>query len=39
MSSRPIMLPGRHVINAGIGGLIVLLLLWFIVTQSRWRSR
>ena len=34
MSSRPIMLPGRHVINSGIGGLIVLLLLWFIVTQS-----
>ena len=34
MSSRPIMLPGRHVINAGIGGLIVLLLIWFIATES-----
>ena len=30
MSSRPIMLPGRHVINGGIGALIVLLLIWFI---------
>jgi NAD(P) transhydrogenase subunit beta len=34
MSSRPIMLPGRHVINAGIGGLILLLLVWFIATES-----
>ncbi len=34
MSSRPIMLPGRHVINAGIGGVILLLLVWFIATQS-----
>ncbi|MFZ1429666.1 MAG: NAD(P)(+) transhydrogenase (Re/Si-specific) subunit beta, partial [Geminicoccaceae bacterium] len=34
MSSRPIMLPGRHVINAGIGGLILLLLIWFIASQS-----
>ena len=34
MSSRPIMLPGRHVINGGIGALIVLLLIWFIATES-----
>ncbi len=34
MSSRPIMLPGRHIINGGIGALIVLLLIWFIASQS-----
>jgi H+-translocating NAD(P) transhydrogenase subunit beta len=34
MSSRPILLPGRHVINAGIGGLILALLIWFIATES-----
>ena len=33
MSSRPIMLPGRHVINSAIGGAIVLLLIWFIATE------
>ena len=33
MSSRPIMLPGRHTINAAIGGAIVLLLIWFIATE------
>jgi len=34
MSSRPILLPGRHVINAGIGALIVVLLIWFIASES-----
>ena len=33
MSSRPIMLPGRHVINGAIGAAIVLLLIWFIATE------
>ena len=32
MSSKPILLPGRHTINAAIGGLIVLFLIWFIAT-------
>ncbi|MFL5336126.1 MAG: NAD(P)(+) transhydrogenase (Re/Si-specific) subunit beta [Geminicoccaceae bacterium] len=32
MSSKPILLPGRHVINSVIGALIVLLLIWFIAT-------
>ncbi|MEK0085454.1 NAD(P)(+) transhydrogenase (Re/Si-specific) subunit beta [Benzoatithermus flavus] len=34
MSSRPILLPGRHAINMTIGALIVLLLLWFIAAES-----
>jgi len=33
MSSKPIMLPGRHMINSAIGGAIVLLLIWFIATE------
>ena len=33
MSSKPIMLPGRHVINSAIGAAIVLLLIWFVATQ------
>ena len=32
MSSKPIMLPGRHVINGALGAAIVLLLIWFIAT-------
>jgi NAD(P) transhydrogenase subunit beta len=32
MSSKPIMLPGRHTINIVVGGLILLLLIWFIAT-------
>ena len=32
MSSRPILLPGRHVINAAVGAAILLLLIWFIAT-------
>ena len=32
MSSRPILLPGRHVINAVVGAAILLLLIWFIAT-------
>jgi NAD(P) transhydrogenase subunit beta len=34
MSSRPIMLPGRHPINLAIGAAILLLLVWFIAGQS-----
>ncbi len=34
MSSRPIMLPGRHVINAGLGLLILVLLALFVATES-----
>ncbi|MCX7629091.1 MAG: NAD(P)(+) transhydrogenase (Re/Si-specific) subunit beta [Geminicoccaceae bacterium] len=34
MSSRPILLPGRHWINAGIGAALVLLLLLFMVSES-----
>jgi NAD(P) transhydrogenase subunit beta len=34
MSSRPILLPGRHVINSAIGAAIVLLLVWFIVSEQ-----
>ena len=34
MSSRPIMLPGRHAINIAIGAAIVALLAWFIVNES-----
>ena len=34
MSSRPILLPGRHAINTGLGAAIVLLLVWFIVNES-----
>jgi H+-translocating NAD(P) transhydrogenase subunit beta len=32
MSSKPILLPGRHVINSLVAALIVLLLIWFIAT-------
>jgi H+-translocating NAD(P) transhydrogenase subunit beta len=32
MSSKPILLPGRHVINSVVAALIVLLLIWFIAT-------
>ena len=34
MSSRPIMLPGRHAINARRRRLILLLLVWFIASES-----
>jgi H+-translocating NAD(P) transhydrogenase subunit beta len=34
MSSRPIMLPGRHAINAGLGLLILVLLALFVATES-----
>ena len=34
MSSRPILLPGRHIINIAIGAAIVGLLVWFIANQS-----
>ncbi|MFO1035360.1 MAG: NAD(P)(+) transhydrogenase (Re/Si-specific) subunit beta [Geminicoccaceae bacterium] len=34
MSSRPIMLPGRHVINIAIAAVILLLLVWFIASAS-----
>jgi H+-translocating NAD(P) transhydrogenase subunit beta len=33
MSSRPIILPGRHVINGAIGAVILLLLVWFVATE------
>jgi H+-translocating NAD(P) transhydrogenase subunit beta len=36
MSSRPIMLPARHVINAGIGIAILLILAWFVAGESGW---
>ncbi len=32
MSSKPIILPGRHVINGALGAAIVLFLIWFIAT-------
>jgi NAD(P) transhydrogenase subunit beta len=32
MSSRPILLPGRHAINLAVGGLILLLLVWFVAS-------
>ena len=34
MSSRPIMLPGRHGINIALGALIVLLLAWFVAGEN-----
>jgi NAD(P) transhydrogenase subunit beta len=34
MSSRPIMLPGRHGINVTLGAVIVLLLVWFIASEN-----
>ena len=34
MSSRPILLPGRHGINAGIGAAILVLLAWFVASES-----
>ena len=34
MSSRPILLPGRHVINAVVAAAILLLLAWFIATAQ-----
>jgi H+-translocating NAD(P) transhydrogenase subunit beta len=34
MSGRPIMLPQRHVINAGLAAALVLLVILFIVTQA-----
>ena len=34
MSSKPIMLPGRHAINIGIAALIVLILIWFVSAES-----
>ncbi|MGD9509583.1 MAG: NAD(P)(+) transhydrogenase (Re/Si-specific) subunit beta [Geminicoccaceae bacterium] len=33
MSSRPILLPGRHAINLAVGALILLLLVWFVATE------
>jgi NAD(P) transhydrogenase subunit beta len=36
MSGRPIMLPNRHYINAGLAFAVVALVLLFIVTQSHW---
>jgi H+-translocating NAD(P) transhydrogenase subunit beta len=34
MSSRPILLPGRHLVNGAIGALILLLLVWFVAGES-----
>jgi H+-translocating NAD(P) transhydrogenase subunit beta len=34
MSSRPILLPGRHAINGAIAALILLLLAWFVAGES-----
>lgn len=36
MSSRPILLPGRHLINAGIGVALALLLILFMLHESGW---
>jgi H+-translocating NAD(P) transhydrogenase subunit beta len=36
MSSKPIMLPARHVVNAGIGIAILLILAWFVAGESGW---
>jgi NAD(P) transhydrogenase subunit beta len=36
MSGRPIMLPERHIINAGLAFALFALILLFIVTQSHW---
>ena len=32
MSSRPILLPGRHLLNGALAGAILLLLAWFVAT-------
>ncbi len=34
MSGAPIILPARHVINIGLGVLLVLLIVWFVRTES-----
>lgn len=34
MSSRPILLPARHLINIVIGAAIILLLAWFVASES-----
>jgi len=36
MSSKPIMLPARHVVNAAIGLAIVAILVWFVAAESGW---
>jgi NAD(P) transhydrogenase subunit beta len=36
MSGRPIMLPERHIINAGLAFALFALILLFIITQSHW---
>jgi len=36
MSSKPIMLPARHVVNAAIGLAIVAILVWFVAGESGW---
>ncbi len=35
MSGKPILLPQRHVVNAGLGILLVVLIVVFVVTQSQ----
>src|ERR671926_1542794 len=35
MSGKPIMLPQRHVLNIGLGVLLVLLIFWLIAAESR----
>jgi NAD(P) transhydrogenase subunit beta len=35
MSGKPILLPQRHVINAGLAILLVLLVVWFVFAQSQ----
>jgi NAD(P) transhydrogenase subunit beta len=34
MSSRPILLPGRHAINLAVGAAILLLLVWFVASEQ-----
>jgi len=36
MSSKPILLPARHVVNAAIGLAIVAILAWFVAAESGW---
>jgi NAD(P) transhydrogenase subunit beta len=36
MSSKPIMLPARHVVNAAIALAIALILAWFVAAESGW---
>jgi NAD(P) transhydrogenase subunit beta len=34
MSGKPILLPSRHLLNIALAGLLVVLIIWFVVTES-----